>query len=149
MKGFKELGIIKPILEVIEQAGFEEPTEIQKKTIPLILQGKDVIGGSATGSGKTLAFGAGIIANSEKGKGIQSLVLTPTRELAEQVKDELKRFSEHKKLRIMAIYGGVSINPQIDHLHEAEIVVGTPGRILDHIGRNTIDLSHVNTLVLD
>jgi ATP-dependent RNA helicase DeaD len=149
MKAFRDLGIIEPILEIIKEEGFEKPTEIQSKTIPLIMQGKDVIGGSATGSGKTLAFGAGIIANTHPGQGVQALVLTPTRELAEQVKDELKRFSRNKKLKVLAIYGGVAINPQIDKLSRADVVVGTPGRVLDHIGRRTIELSKVKILVLD
>jgi len=149
MSKFEELGIIQPILKAIEEERFEEPTLIQTKTIPLVIEGKDVIAGSSTGSGKTLAFGSGIIDRCEKGKGIQSLVLTPTRELAEQVSQALKRFSKHKPLNILAIYGGVSINPQIDNLHRADVVVGTPGRILDHLERNTINLRKVKILVLD
>ncbi|MFC1697478.1 DEAD/DEAH box helicase [Nanoarchaeota archaeon] len=146
---FEELGIIKPILSAIEELGFTEPTEIQAKTIPHIVEGKDVIAGSATGSGKTLAFGAGIIQNCEKGRGIQALVLTPTRELAEQIYKHMKTFSKHKKLNITVIYGGVSINPQFHNLEKADVVIGTPGRILDHMQRRTIDLSNVKTLVLD
>ncbi|MBN2423275.1 DEAD/DEAH box helicase [Candidatus Woesearchaeota archaeon] len=149
MKQFYELGISNNILRTIEEENFEEPTEIQEKSIPLILEGKDVIGGSKTGSGKTLAFSTAIIQNSEKGKGIQALVLTPTRELAEQVSKELKKFSKYKKLSITPIYGGVSINPQIEKLCRTDVVVGTPGRILDHLSRNTINLSKVRTLVLD
>ncbi len=149
MKEFKELGVIEPILKSIKKKNFEEPTSIQEKTIPLILEGKDIIGGSATGSGKTLAFGAGIITNSEKGKGIQSLVMTPTRELAMQVASSLKYFSNFKNLDIVEIYGGVSINPQIRKLKKADVVVGTPGRLLDHIKRRTIDLKDVKILVLD
>jgi ATP-dependent RNA helicase DeaD len=146
---FEKLGVSEPILKSLEEKNIETPTEIQSKTIPLILQGKDVIAGSATGSGKTLAFGAGIIQNTEKNKGIQALVLTPTRELAEQVKDALKHFSKYASLKICVVYGGVSINAQIDNLKRAEVVVGTPGRILDHLERRTIDLSKVKTLVLD
>jgi ATP-dependent RNA helicase DeaD len=149
MNEFKKLGVSEPILKSLEEKHIETPTEIQAKTIPLILQGKDVIAGSATGSGKTLAFGAGIIQNCEKGKGIQALVLTPTRELAEQVKDALKQFSKHHNLKVCVIYGGVSINPQMDNLRKADIVVGTPGRILDHMERRTINLSKIKTLVLD
>ncbi len=149
MKKFKKLGIIEPILKSIKKKGFKEPTSIQKKSIPLILKGKDVVGGSATGSGKTLAFGTGIITNSEKGKGIQSLVMTPTRELARQVASSLKYFSNFKNLDIVQIHGGVSINPQIRKLKKADIVVGTPGRLLDHIRRRTINLKNVKTLVLD
>ncbi len=149
MKKFKELGITEEILKTIEEHRFEEPTEIQEKTIPLVIEGKDVIGGSATGSGKTLAFGTGIIQNTEKGHGIQALILNPTRELAVQVAEALKDFSKHKKLKVVVVYGGVSINPQIDQLKTADIVVGTPGRILDHLHRQTMDLRNVKTLVLD
>lgn len=149
MKTFEELGIEKEILEAIKQKGFENPTDIQEQTIPLVIEGKDVVGGAATGSGKTLAFGAGMIQKAQRNRGIQGLVLTPTRELAEQVKKELSYFSKKKGLRVTAVYGGVSINPQMTRLETAEIVVGTPGRVLDHMGRNTIDLSNVNVLVLD
>lgn len=146
---FRKLCIIEPIIRVIEEEHFEKPSEIQEKAIPLVVEGKDVIAGSATGSGKTLVFGAGIIQNSERNGKIQSLVLTPTRELAEQVSKALEKFSKYRKLRILAVYGGVSINPQIDRLRTADVVVGTPGRILDHIERRTIDLRHVKILVLD
>jgi ATP-dependent RNA helicase DeaD len=149
MNEFKKLGVSEPILKSLKDQGIEIPTEIQRKTIPLILKGKDVIAGSATGSGKTLAFGSGIIENTDKRKGIQALVLTPTRELAEQVKDALIKFSKYSPLRTVVIYGGVSINPQIDDLRRCDVVVGTPGRILDHLQRRTIDLSKVKTLVLD
>jgi ATP-dependent RNA helicase DeaD len=149
MEAFRKLGIIEPILKALKDMRFSEPTAIQEQAIPHILAGKDVIGGSATGSGKTLAFGAGIIQNSEKGKGIQALVLTPTRELAEQVTKELYKFSKNKSLKIVVVYGGVSINPQMDALKTADVVVGTPGRILDHLERRTINFSKVNTLVLD
>ncbi len=146
---FRKLGIGEPILKAIEEAKFEKPSEIQEKAIPLTLEGKDVIAGSATGSGKTLAFGVSIIQNCVKGKGIQSLVLTPTRELAEQIRKELNKFSKHNPLNIISIYGGVSINPQIDALPHSDVVIGTPGRILDHLERRTLDLSQVNILVLD
>lgn len=149
MNKFEKLGIKGPLLEKIKEETFDTPTEVQEKAIPLILEGKDIIGGSATGSGKTLAFSAGIIQNAQNGQGIQAIVLTPTRELAEQVKDAMKHFSVYKKLIITAIYGGVSINPQIDLLKKAEIVVGTPGRMLDHLSRGTIDLSKVQVAVLD
>lgn len=149
MNGFKELGIDIDILKSIENEGFDEPTEIQVKSIPVALQGKDVIAGSATGSGKTLAFGAGIIQNTVPGNGIQALILAPTRELAEQIQQSLKKFSKHKKLKICAIYGGVSINPQFTVLEKADVVVGTPGRILDHLERGTINLRNTKCLVLD
>ena len=149
MEEFRKLGVIEPVLRALKDERFEKPSEIQEKTIPLVLAGKDIIAGSATGSGKTLAFGSGIIQNCERGKGIQSLILTPTRELAEQVSKALKRFSRYKHLEITSVYGGVSINPQIEKLRTADVVVGTPGRILDHLERNTINLSRIKILVLD
>lgn len=149
MENFRKLGIIEPILKSIEEERFEKPTEIQEKSIPLILAGEDVIAESATGSGKTLAFASGVIKNSERGRGIQSLILAPTRELAEQVAGALKKFSRHKPLSVAAVYGGVSINPQIEQLRSADVVIGTPGRIIDHIRRKTIKLHSVKTLVLD
>lgn len=149
MEEFKKLGLSEEILKAIKDEKFESPTEIQRKTIPLVLRGKDVIAGSATGSGKTLAFGSGIIQNSFSGKGIQALILTPTRELAEQISVNLKKFSRYKKLNITSVYGGVAIEPQMKNLAEADIVVGTPGRILDHMNRHTIRLDEVKILVLD
>ncbi|MCK5022573.1 MAG: DEAD/DEAH box helicase [Candidatus Aenigmarchaeota archaeon] len=149
MNKFEKLGVIKPVLKAIEEENITEPTEIQRKAIPLVVSRDDVIAGSATGSGKTLVFGSSIIQNSERGKGIQALILTPTRELAEQVSKALLKFSKYKPLKVTAIYGGVSINPQMEKLKIADVVVGTPGRMLDHIGRKTIDLRNVKTLVLD
>jgi len=146
---FKKLGLSEPILKAISDMGFETPSDIQEKAIPLALAGKDIIGGSATGSGKTLAFSAPIIDNLERGKGVQALILTPTRELAEQVAKETERFAKYNPLKIVAVYGGVGIEPQISKLQTAEVVVGTPGRILDHIQRSTINLNKVKFLVLD
>src|SRR4030043_119477 len=148
MESFRKLGIIEPVLNVIQDYKFLEPSEIQIKSIPLIMGGKDVIAGAATGSGKTLAFASGIINISEKGNGIQSLVLTPTRELAVQISDVLQRFSKNKPLNVVLIYGGVAINPQISKLQKADVVVGTPGRILDHLSRGTLNLDYVKLLVL-
>lgn len=143
------LGSESPLLKTIRARNFQEPTEIQEKAIPLVLQGKDVIGQAATGSGKTLVFAAGLIRNASKGHGIKGLVLTPTRELAEQVAKEVAQFAEPKGLEIAAVYGGVAFEPQVRNLETADIVIGTPGRILDHINKRSIILSHVNTLVLD
>jgi ATP-dependent RNA helicase DeaD len=148
-KPFKELGLEENFLKVLEGMKFTESTEIQEKTIPLAIAGKDVIGKSATGSGKTLAFGASIIEKTLAGGGIQALILTPTRELCEQVRKALRDFSKYKDLYVVSVYGGVGINPQIDDLEEADIVVGTPGRVLDHMQRGTIDFSQVKSLVLD
>ena len=149
MEKFKELGLSEPILKIIKKEGFEEPTEIQVKTIPLVLEGKDVVAESATGSGKTLAFSAGILQSTIPTKGIQSLILSPTRELAHQIADEIIKFSKNRQLRVALIYGGVSINPQMSALRKADVVVATPGRLLDHLGRGTINLSRASTVVLD
>ncbi len=139
------LSLLKPI----ESRGFTVPTEIQEKSIPKILCGMDVIAGASTGSGKTLAFAMGLINNAKKNYGVQGLVLTPTRELTEQVAQEISEFAKDEGLNVIPVYGGVSISNQIKKLRSAEIVVGTPGRILDHLRRNSIDLSQINTLVLD
>ncbi len=144
---FNELGLSKELETAIQKQGFKEPTLIQDKSIPSILEKKDVIGDSATGSGKTLAFGCGVIERTIPKAGLQALILTPTRELAEQVKNALKKYTS--KLNILAIYGGVSINPQIHNLQKAEVVVATPGRLLDHMQRNTIKLNNIKLLVLD
>lgn len=149
MAQFRNLGIAEPLWKAIKEENFEEPSEIQAKSIPLVLEGKDVIACAATGSGKTLAFGSGIIQYSEKGKGIQALVLTPTRELAEQVSLAMKKYSKYRPLSIISVYGGVSIGPQIRDLKTADVVIGTPGRILDHIQRRTIQLNRLRVLVLD
>src|SRR3989344_9072799 len=149
MESFKKLGLSEKLAKVLKSLGFEKPREIQEKTIPLAMAGKDVIGGSATGSGKTLAFGASIIEKVVKGKGVQALIMTPTRELAEQVADSLIKFSSSYNFEVAAVYGGVSIEPQMRRLRYADVVVGTPGRILDHLERRTLDLRNVKTLVLD
>jgi ATP-dependent RNA helicase DeaD len=146
---FKQLGISDSILQVCKEEEFSHPTEIQEKSIPYVIKGKDVIAQAATGSGKTLAFAAGIIQETVRGKGIQALVVTPTRELAHQVADMITSLSKYKPLRITSIYGGVSINPQFQALSRADIVVGTPGRLIDHIERGTINLRHVKIFVLD
>ena len=149
MEAFKKLQLPEELFRSIEEMKFEKPSEIQEKAIPIVLEGRDLIGGSATGSGKTLVFSSCIIQNAVKGKGIQALIMTPTRELAEQVANSLKGFSKYKPLSVVAVYGGVSINPQMDALPKADVVVGTPGRILDHLERGTLNLSNVQTLVLD
>jgi ATP-dependent RNA helicase DeaD len=145
----KLLGKNSPLFRSILDRGFDEPSEIQEKSIPAIMNGKDVIAGAATGSGKTLAFASGLVKNVDKDKGIQGLVLTPTRELAEQITRELIDFAKYKDLNVVSVYGGVSIYNQVKMLPNAEIVVATPGRILDHLEKGNIDLSRVNTLVLD
>jgi len=149
MNTFENLNLSEQQMKAINRLGFKEPTQIQRETVPLILKGKDVIGESATGSGKTLAFGAGIIGKCNPGEGVQAIVLVPTRELAEQVKDEMIKLSYQKPIKILAIYGGVSINPQIENLRKTEVVIATPGRLLDHLNRQTIDTSKVKIVVLD
>jgi len=146
---FTEMQLDEGILKALNDLSFKDPTEIQAKTITLILKGHDVIGQSMTGSGKTLAFGAPILHHFQQGRGIQALIIAPTRELANQIAQELEKFSKYKRSRVVTVFGGVSIEPQIAGLGRADIVVGTPGRILDHIQRRTIDLRHVKTLVLD
>lgn len=146
---FEDFNLSKELLEAIKRLGFTSPTQIQEKSISLIIEGKDVVGESATGSGKTLAFGCGIVDEVRKGDGVQALILEPTRELAEQVKNTLKQLSKEKHLSIVPIYGGVSINPQINDLKRGEVVIATPGRLLDHLQRETIDLSKIKLLILD
>jgi ATP-dependent RNA helicase DeaD len=143
---FGHLGLEQELLKAIP---FETPTDIQEKSIPLILKGKDVIAGSATGSGKTLAFACGIIQQAVRGEGIQALVLVPTRELAQQVSDEFSGFSKFKHLNAIPVFGGVSLGPQIDGLRHSDVVIGTPGRVLDLLSRNALDLRRVRFLVLD
>ena len=149
METFKELGLSQSFLQTIAKLGFTKPSEIQAKTIPHVLAGKDVIGGSATGSGKTLAFASSMVENLEKNKNVQALILTPTRELAEQVADSIRIFSKHKELEVLPIYGGVNIENQIRKIRKTDIIVGTPGRILDHMRRFTLNLKDVKFLVLD
>jgi len=149
MEQFEKLGLSQEVLFVLKESGFTAPSEIQEKAIPLALAGKDIIGGSATGSGKTLAFASAIIENIIPNQNIQALILTPTRELAEQVASSIKHFSKNKKLNVLPIYGGVNIQSQIRQLYRTDVVIGTPGRILDHINRRTLNLSNVKILVLD
>ncbi|MEK6808355.1 MAG: DEAD/DEAH box helicase [Nanoarchaeota archaeon] len=142
--------ILKPEFEkAIFDLGFSEYTEIQEKCIPLIQQGKDVIGLSFTGSGKTAAFGFPALEMVTPGKGIQLLVLVPTRELCNQVTKEFRKFAKYRKTYILEIYGGVSINPQIEHLRHTDVVIGTPGRLLDHLSRRTLNMANIKILVLD
>jgi ATP-dependent RNA helicase DeaD len=149
MQQFEKLGLSKEVIFVLKESGFTAPSEIQEKAIPLALAGKDIIGGSATGSGKTLAFASAIIENIVPNQTIQALVLTPTRELAEQVASSVRHFSKNKKLNVLAIYGGVNIQSQIRQIYKTDVIIGTPGRILDHINRRTMNLNNVKILVLD
>ncbi|MDP4012161.1 MAG: DEAD/DEAH box helicase [Candidatus Nanoarchaeia archaeon] len=145
----KGIVLEKEFEKAILDLGFSEFTEIQEKCIPLIQQGKDVIGLSYTGSGKTAAFGFPTLEKVKPGKGIQLLVIVPTRELCNQVAKEFKKFTKYRRTDIVEIYGGVSYNPQISQLRYADVVVGTPGRLLDHIQSGKIRLEKINTLILD
>lgn len=146
---FEEIDINPLILEAVKDLKFEEMTFIQESVLPFALEGKDIIGQSPTGSGKTVAFSIPLIQKAEKGKGVQALVLSPTRELALQITDVMNDVSKNKKVNVVTVYGGQPIKAQFAGLRKAEIVVGTPGRILDHLRRKTLDLSGVRILVLD
>ncbi len=137
------------LVKAIKELGYTEFTPIQVSAIPEVQKGRDVIGQSSTGSGKTAAFGLPILEKLEKGRGIQALILTPTRELCVQVADSLASFAKYTGLKVCAVYGGVAINPQKQALQFSEVVVGTPGRILDHMGQRTIKLGSVKFFVLD
>lgn len=130
--------------------GYVDAMEVQEKTIPLVLQGEDVIVESQTGSGKTAAFGVGLIENISKDKSKKALVLAPTRELAVQIAKELAGIASRHSLRIFCVYGGQSIEPQISSLRGGfDILIATPGRLLDHFERGTVRLNQVNCVVLD
>ncbi len=149
MENFKNLGLDEDIVSIVKSKGFNNPTEIQEKSIPLILEGKDVVGSSFTGSGKTFAFVSGIIQSLKSNGKVQALILTPTRELAEQVKDSFREFSKNKRLFVSVVYGGVDYDRQVEFIKKSDVVVGTPGRILDHLNQGTLNLNNVKFLVLD
>lgn len=149
---FEALGLSEASLKAIEKKGFEEPTPIQAQAIPIILSSTDdIVGQAQTGTGKTAAFGLPILELlDDNKKGIKALIVTPTRELAVQVSEELYSFKKNKKTKILPIYGGTSIERQIKKLQEgADIVVGTPGRLIDLINRNVLKLNSLDFLVLD
>jgi ATP-dependent RNA helicase DeaD len=148
---FHDFGLEARILKAVTELGFEEPTPIQLKAIPVALEGRDLIGQAQTGTGKTAAFGLPIIQriNGTSDK-LSALILTPTRELAIQVAEEIGKLSRYKGVRTLPIYGGQEIGRQIRALKKhPHIVVGTPGRLLDHINRKTIRLDDVSVVVLD
>jgi ATP-dependent RNA helicase DeaD len=149
---FEHLNLSKELQRAVESLGFEELTPIQAKTIPLILEGRDVIGQAQTGTGKTLAFGLPILESiHQRTRKPQALVLCPTRELAIQVAEELQRVLRHRReITILPVYGGQPIDRQIRTLKEgAHIIIGTPGRTIDHIKRGTLKLETVRIVVLD
>ncbi|WP_349584283.1 DEAD/DEAH box helicase [Leuconostoc citreum] len=148
---FSELGLSQDILDAIATHGYVEATPIQEKTIPLTLAGKDVIGQAQTGTGKTAAFGLPILEHIDlSNKNIQALIVSPTRELAIQTAEELKKLGRDKHVDVQVVFGGADIRRQIQNLKShPQILVGTPGRLLDHINRKTVKIDSVKTLVLD
>ena len=148
---FQELGLSQATLKAVLKMGFEEATPIQSETIPLSLANKDLIGQAQTGTGKTAAFGIPLVEKVDVAKeAIQGIIIAPTRELAIQVSEELYKLGSGKKVRVLPIYGGQDIGRQIRSLKKApHIIVGTPGRVLDHINRKTLKLDQVHTAILD
>ena len=150
---FNELNLSREVLQAIEEMGFVNPSEVQECTIPEILDGHDLLAQAQTGTGKTASFGIPMIEKivDNNYESLQALVLVPTRELARQVSEELQKLARHKKfIKILAIYGGADMGKQLRELKRgASIVVGTPGRVMDHIKRKTLDLCHLKFLVLD
>ena len=153
---FHTLGLSEPILKAIKEQGYTNPTPIQKEAIPVILEKKDVLAGAQTGTGKTAGFTLPLLELLSRTKPtkakqhVKVLILTPTRELASQVHDSVELYGRHLPFKSTVIFGGVKINPQIVKLKKGvDIVVATPGRLLDHLSQRTIDLRHVKYLVLD
>ncbi|MGL5511852.1 MAG: DEAD/DEAH box helicase [Sporomusa sp.] len=151
MEKFKELGISDLIIRALSDMGFEEPTPIQEQAIPTLLSGRDLIGQAQTGTGKTAAFGIPLMENIKSRSGaIMGIVLTPTRELAIQVAEELNKLGQFLNVRTLPIYGGQDIQRQIKALQRRpQIIVATPGRLMDHMERRTIRLSDIRMVVLD
>jgi ATP-dependent RNA helicase DeaD len=148
---FGEIEVPATIARAIEQMGFVIPTEVQARAIPPLRRGEDLIGQAQTGTGKTAAFGIPIVEKIEPSSAhVQALVLTPTRELCVQVTDEIARIGRFRGVRTVAIYGGSSMDRQISELKRgAQVVIGTPGRVLDLIRRRELELDRVNTVILD
>ncbi len=148
---FEDFGLDPRIVEATRLMGFETPTPIQEEAIPTIMEGRDVIGGARTGSGKTAAFGLPLIHKvRDVNKGVHALVLVPTRELAIQVSDALTQMASKTRVQVLTIYGGAAYQPQFKGLARGvPIVVGTPGRIIDHLDKGSLDLSKLEMLVLD
>ena len=148
---FAPLGLPEPLLDAVAQLGYVEPTPIQLETIPALLAGRDVTGVAQTGTGKTAAFGLPLLASIDAGsRDVQSLVLVPTRELALQVSEAISGFAAGSPVRVLAVYGGAPYYPQQQALAAGvQVVVGTPGRVMDHMERGNLDLSSVRFVVLD
>ncbi len=153
---FDSLGLSAELLRAVSDQGYSKPTPIQEQAIPVVLEGGDLMAGAQTGTGKTAGFTLPLLQRlmtAERPRGrrpIRALILTPTRELAAQVEESVRSYGKHLPLTSTVIFGGVSINPQISRLRRGvDILVATPGRLLDHIGQGTLDLSRVEILVLD
>ena len=151
ISGFARLGLIEPLLQSIRELGFEEPTPIQRQAIPLLLEGRDVIAQAQTGTGKTAAFALPLLQRLAVGdRSVQALILSPTRELAVQVAGQVHALGRHLEVSVLPIYGGQPIERQLRALRfGVQVVIGTPGRILDHLRRGSLNLEYVTTLVLD
>ncbi len=154
---FESLGLRAELLRAVSEKGYSEPTPIQKQAIPIIMEGRDLMGGAQTGTGKTAGFTLPLLerlmATSKPGKGrrpIRALVLTPTRELAAQVHESVQTYGRHLPLKSTVVFGGVSINPQkMKLIKGVDILVATPGRLLDHVSQNSVNLAKIDILVLD
>ena len=149
---FKDLDISSEIQRAVEDMGFEEATPIQSLAIPHVLEGKDVTGQAQTGTGKTAAFGIPILETVDPSqRDLQAVILCPTRELAIQVAEELKKLSKYmKRVSVLPVYGGQPIDRQIKALRKGvQIIIGTPGRVMDHMRRGTLEMGKVKILVLD
>jgi len=150
MTKFEELGLNKDILKGIKDLGYEEPFPIQEAVIPVLLTGRDVVGQAHTGSGKTAAFALAMLQKIQPKRGIQGLIMAPTRELAMQITGEIKKFGKYTKIRVVTVYGGQGMGIQLDALDRGvEIVVATPGRLIDHLKRGSIELRDITHIVLD
>ena len=147
---FTSLNLREELVQAITELGYSEPTPIQAAIIPIMLKGADVIGQAQTGTGKTAAFALPILHNFTQQRYVQALILAPTRELALQVADSMTEYGKHLDVRVLAVYGGQPYGPQISRLNRGvDVVVGTPGRLLDLIERNALNIKHIRTLVLD
>ena len=147
---FEEFNISDSLKQAIREKGFEKPSDVQEQVIPVALHGKDLVGKSKTGTGKTAAFAIPLIENIRRGQTFSALIITPTRELAIQVKTEIASLSNSSGIKVVAVFGGESVQKQIGLLKiKPEIIVGTPGRLLDFIGRGNLDFSKAGFLILD
>ncbi|MAN37005.1 MAG: RNA helicase [Opitutae bacterium] len=147
---FNELGLCPELLRVVEELGYEEPTPVQAKAIPPILEGRDMVGSAQTGTGKTAAFALPTLHRLANPGKCRALALAPTRELAIQIEENFRTYGKYMRLKMALLYGGVKYGKQLDQLrNNPDIVVATPGRLLDHIGQRNLDLRNIETLILD